>query len=323
MTLHGADVMAESAAIERAADPPGRISPIAIEARHLRKVFAPRNGAAPVVAVEDVSFRVRRGEFTVLLGPSGCGKSTTLYMIGGFEKPSSGELLLHGNPIAGPGSDRGIVFQDFVLLPWRTVLGNIAFGLQMMRRFSRSEIRERAEHYVHHLGLSGFDHAYPSTLSGGMKQRVAIARTLATEPEFVLMDEPFAALDAQTRDLLIADVSRIATEQNTTFLFVTHDVREAIRLADRIIVFSPRPSTIVASVPVTLPRPRNAYDPALLEMDRELRTLLGAQNREGAAGLDMERGPARGEGGCRSVQADIPGLRRTCQTGRTGGPEGT
>ena len=280
------DVQARSGdmASGRAVDPaPEAAAPVVIEARKLHKAFPPRNGEAQVVAVEEVSFQVRRGEFTVLLGPSGCGKSTTLYMIGGFERPSSGELLLHGSPVAGPGPDRGIVFQDFVLFPWRTVLGNISFGLQMLRRFSRAEIRERALHYVHHLGLAGFENAYPSTLSGGMKQRIAIARTLATEPEFMLMDEPFAALDAQTRDRLIVDLSRVASEQNTTFVFVTHDVREAIRLADRVIVFSPRPSRIVASVPVTLPRPRDSYDPKLLEMDRELRALIGRPLLEGVA----------------------------------------
>jgi NitT/TauT family transport system ATP-binding protein len=255
--------------------------PVVIEARNLQKIFAPQGGNAPVVAVEDVSFHIRRGEFTVLLGPSGCGKSTTLYMIGGFEKPSGGALMLHGEPVAGPGPDRGIVFQDFVLFPWRTVLGNIMFGLEMMRRFDRAEIRARAEHYVQHLGLSGFENAYPSTLSGGMKQRIAIARTLATDPEFMLMDEPFAALDAQARDRLIADLSRIAGEQNTTFVFVTHDVREAIRLADRIIVFSPRPSRVIESVPVTLPRPRDGYDPRLLEIDRELRALIGRNASDG------------------------------------------
>lgn len=260
---------------QKADGTPETTAPPVIEARNLRKVFPARNGEAPVVAVEDVSFQVQRGEFTVLLGPSGCGKSTTLYMIGGFERPSGGALLVHGKPVAGPGPDRGIVFQDFVLFPWRTVLGNIAFGLQMMRRFSAAEIRDRANYYVRHLGLEGFENAYPSTLSGGMKQRIAIARTLATEPEFMLMDEPFAALDAQTRDKLIVDLSRIASEQNTTFIFVTHDVREAIRLADRVIVFSPRPSRIVASAPVTLPRPRDSYDPKLLELDRELRTLIG------------------------------------------------
>ncbi len=264
---------------EREADEAARAEaresvPTVIEARHLRKTF-PGAGTTLLTAIEDVSFEIRRGEFTVFLGPSGCGKSTTLYMIGGFERPSGGTLLLNGHPIAGPGPDRGIVFQDFVLFPWRTVLGNIAFGLEMMRRFSRAEIKERALHYVHHLGLGGFENAYPSTLSGGMKQRIAIARTLATEPEFILMDEPFAALDAQTRDHLITDLSRIASEQNTTFLFVTHDVREAIRLADKILVFSPRPARIVDLIAVTLPRPRDAYDAELLEIDRSLRALIG------------------------------------------------
>ena len=154
-------------------------------------------------------------------------------------------------------------------------LANIAFGLEMLKRFSRAEIKARAEHYVEHLGLAGFANAYPATLSGGMKQRVAIARTLATQPEFILMDEPFASLDAQTRDRLIVDVSGIASEHNTTFLFVTHDVREAIRLADRIVVFSPRPARIVESVEIALPRPRDAYGSGLLEVERYLRSLIG------------------------------------------------
>jgi NitT/TauT family transport system ATP-binding protein len=269
--------MADDASSYGAPSAVGRTAPKVIEAKGLRKTFPARRGHVPVAALDHLSFDIRRGEFTVFLGPSGCGKSTTLYMIGGFERPSGGSLLLHGRPIAGPGPDRGIVFQDFVLFPWRTVLGNIAFGLEVMGRFSSAEIQERAQYYVQHLGLAGFEHAYPSTLSGGMKQRIAIARTLATGPEFMLMDEPFAALDAQARDRLIADLSKIASEQNTTFLFVTHDVREAIRLADRILVFSPRPGRIIESVTVTLPRPRDAYDPELLKIDRRLRSLIGKE----------------------------------------------
>jgi NitT/TauT family transport system ATP-binding protein len=267
--------MAYDARVPEASPSVGRGTEKVIEATDLQKIFPARRGQLPVFALDNLSFDIRRGEFTVFLGPSGCGKSTTLYMIGGFERPNGGSLLLHGRAITGPGPDRGIVFQDFVLFPWRTVLGNIAFGLEMMGRFSRAEIQERAQHYVQHLGLAGFEQAYPSTLSGGMKQRIAIARTLATEPEFMLMDEPFAALDAQTRDRLIADLSAIASEQNTTFLFVTHDVREAIRLADRILVFSPRPGRVIETVDVTLPRPRDAYDPQLLEIDRLLRSLIG------------------------------------------------
>lgn len=246
-----------------------------IEALNLRKVYPGRHGHPAVTAIEDVSFDVRRRKFTVFLGPSGCGKSTTLHMIGGFERPTAGSLLLKGEPIRGPGPDRGIVFQDFVLFPWRTVLANIAFGLEMLKRFSRAEVKARAEHYVEHLGLAGFAHAYPATLSGGMKQRVAIARTLATQPEFILMDEPFASLDAQTRDRLIVDLAAIASEHDTTFLFVTHDVREAIRLADRIVVFSPRPARIIESLDITLPRPRDAYGPGVLEVERYLRSLIG------------------------------------------------
>jgi NitT/TauT family transport system ATP-binding protein len=284
-TMLGTRKMADDPSPSGASSPFGRTAPKVIEAAGLQKTFSARRGQAPVSALDNLSFDIRRGEFTVFLGPSGCGKSTTLYMIGGFERPSGGNLLLHGRPITGPGPDRGIVFQDFVLFPWRTVLGNIAFGLEMMGRFSRAEIQERVRHYVEHLGLVGFEQAYPSTLSGGMKQRIAIARTLATEPEFMLMDEPFAALDAQTRDRLIADLASIAGEQNTTFLFVTHDVREAIRLADRILVFSPRPGRIIEAVTVTLPRPRDAYDPELLEIDRRLRSLIG-KTQDGAPAND-------------------------------------
>lgn len=265
----------EDGRLEVDSSPAENSAPTVIEARQVQKAFPARRGQPRVVAIEDVSFEVRRREFTVFLGPSGCGKSTTLHMIGGFEQPSAGSLLLHGRPIRGPGPDRGVVFQDFVLFPWRTVFGNIAFGLEMLRRYTRAEIGERAWHYVEHLGLAGFEGAYPSTLSGGMKQRVAIARTLATQPEFILMDEPFAALDAQTRDRLITDLASLASEQNTTFLFVTHDVREALRLADRIHVFSPRPARIVESLKITLPRPRDGYGAELLRTERYMRSLIG------------------------------------------------
>ena len=260
---HGAQAEAASTA-----------APKVVQARNIGKTFPATRTAPPITAIEDVSFEVHQGEFTVFLGPSGCGKSTTLYMIGGFEQPTAGELMLHGRAIDGPGPDRGIVFQDFILFPWRTVFGNIAFGMEVAKRFSADEIRERAQRLIDRLNLTGFEKSFPNTLSGGMKQRVAIARTLATDPEFVLMDEPFASLDAQTRDRLIGDIEEVAVEQKKTFLFVTHDVREAIRLADRIVVFSQRPACIIEDIVVDEPRPRDMYADSMRDFERYLRSLI-------------------------------------------------
>lgn len=257
-----------------AQNPDGPAQSNVIEAKHLGKVFPAGHNCPAVTAIEDVTFQVRRGEFIVFLGPSGCGKSTTLYMVGGFERPTSGTLSLHGAEIEGPGPDRGIVFQDFILFPWRTVFGNIAFGLEVANQLSAAEIRERVQQYVNRLNLAGFEHAFPNTLSGGMKQRVAIARTLAADPEFVLMDEPFASLDAQTRDRLIGDLEEVVVEQRKTFLFVTHDVREALRLADRIMVFSARPARIIEEVTVDYPRPRDVYSEHMRDFERYLRSLI-------------------------------------------------
>lgn len=248
--------------------------PNVIEAKQLGKTFPAGHKRPAVTAIEDVTFQVRQGEFIVFLGPSGCGKSTTLYMVGGFERPTSGSLFLHGAAIEGPGPDRGIVFQDFILFPWRTVFGNIAFGLEVAKRFSSAEIRERVQQYVDRLNLTGFEHAFPNTLSGGMKQRVAVARTLAADPEFVLMDEPFASLDAQTRDRLIGDLEEVVADQRKTFLFVTHDVREALRLADRIMVFSARPARIIEEVTVDSPRPRDVYSEHMRNFERYLCSLI-------------------------------------------------
>lgn len=261
---------------DRGAGAPSPVAaqPTVIEACNIGKTFRAAHTGETVTAIEDVSFAVRKGEFTVFLGPSGCGKSTTLYMIGGFERPTSGSLTLHGKAIPGPGPDRGIVFQDFILFPWRTVFGNIAFGMEVSKRYSAGEISERVHGLIRRLNLTGFEKAFPNTLSGGMKQRVAIARTLATDPEFVLMDEPFASLDAQTRDRLIGEIEQVAVEQKKTFLFVTHDVREAIRLADRIVVFSQRPARIIEDIEVDHARPRDVYSNSMRDFERYLRSLI-------------------------------------------------
>jgi NitT/TauT family transport system ATP-binding protein len=201
----------------------------------------------PVLALDGVSLDVRSREFLALLGPSGCGKSTLLYMIGGFLPTEAGHILVEGKPVAGPGPDRGIVFQHFALFPWKTVRANILYGLER-QGMPRAEREKRAQAFIDLVGLKGFEDSYPSQLSGGMKQRTAIARTLAFDPQILLMDEPFGALDAQTRSLMQAELLGIWQRSPKTVIFVTHDVREAVYLADRVAVMSARPGRIKAVV---------------------------------------------------------------------------
>src|SRR5262249_30135566 len=192
-------------------------------------------GGRPVLALEDISLEVRSREFLALLGPSGCGKSTLLYLIGGFLPTERGKILLDGAPIAGPGPDRGIVFQHFALFPWKTVRANVLYGLEKMG-LAREEREKRAQSFIDLVGLTGFENSYPSQLSGGMKQRTAIARTLAIDPKILLMDEPFGALDAQTRHLMQGELLGIWRRSPKTVIFVTHDVQEAVYLANRVAV---------------------------------------------------------------------------------------
>ena len=212
----------------------------------------------PVLALEDVSLEVRPREFLALLGPSGCGKSTLLYMIGGFLPIERGRILLDGVPIAGPGPDRGIVFQHFALFPWKTVRANVLYGLEKMG-LAREEREKRAQNFIDLVGLTGFEDSYPSQLSGGMKQRTAIARTLAIDPKIFLMDEPFGALDAQTRYLMQSELLSIWRKSPKTVIFVTHDVQEAVYLADRVAVMTARPGRIKTIVDIRLDK----SDPAI------------------------------------------------------------
>src|SRR5207247_3347635 len=205
----------------------------------------------PVLALEDVSLEVRAREFVALLGPSGCGKSTLLYLLGGFLPTETGRILIDGKPVAGPGPDRGIVFQHFALFPWKTVRANILYGLER-QGMARAEREARAQAFIELVGLTGFEDSYPSQLSGGMKQRTAIARTLAFDPKILLMDEPFGALDAQTRSLMQDELLSIWRRTPKTVIFVTHDVSEAVHLADRIAVMSARPGRIKTIVDVRL-----------------------------------------------------------------------
>jgi NitT/TauT family transport system ATP-binding protein len=205
-------------------------------------VYRPPRGRA-VLALEEVALEVRRREFLALLGPSGCGKSTLLYLIGGFLPTESGAIRISGRPVQGPGPDRGIVFQHFALFPWKTVRANVLYGLER-QGLPREEREKRAQAYIDLVGLSGFEDSFPSQLSGGMKQRTAIARTLAIDPEILLMDEPFGALDAQTRSLMQEELLAIWRRTPKTVIFVTHDVQEAVYLADRVAVMSARPGRI-------------------------------------------------------------------------------
>jgi NitT/TauT family transport system ATP-binding protein len=223
-----------------------------ITVERVSHTYRPPRGRA-VLALEEVSLAIAPREFVALLGPSGCGKSTLLYLIGGFLPVENGAIRIEGTPIAGPGPDRGVVFQHFALFPWRTVRANVRYGLEKLG-LAREEQERRAQAYIELVGLKGFEESFPSQLSGGMKQRAALARTLAVDPKMLLMDEPFGALDAQTRSLMQAELYDIWRRTPKTVLFVTHDVQEAVRLAQRVLVMSARPGRIKAVVDVDLDR---------------------------------------------------------------------
>jgi len=242
-------------------------NPIKISVREVSRSFCGADGHT-IEALHKVSFEVEDafspegrdiGEFRVLLGPSGCGKSTLLRMIAGLDRPDSGQVFVSGKPVDGPGRDRGMVFQKYTSFPWLTVSDNIAYGPKI-NGVPPAERRQIVEHLIEAVGLAGFEKSYPDTLSGGMQQRVAIARTLANRPHVILMDEPFGALDAQTRADMQQLLLKVWDETASTILFVTHDVDEAIYLGDRIFIFSSRPGTIVEDLPVPFARPR---DPAV------------------------------------------------------------
>ncbi len=232
-------------------------------------------------ALRGADLAVRRGEFICLLGASGCGKSTLLRIVAGFEQPTAGRVLVGGRAVTAPGPDRGMVFQDYGLFPWLTVRDNIGFGPKA-RGLPRAEVARIADRYVATVGLARFAAAYPHQLSGGMKQRVAIARVLANDAELVLMDEPFGALDAMTRERLQDELLAIWAERSITVLFVTHAIEEAIFLADRVVVMSPGPGHIVADEQIDLPRRRDVASPEFNEVRRRLAGLLHSGHRRAA-----------------------------------------
>jgi NitT/TauT family transport system ATP-binding protein len=245
-----------------------------LELRGVARRYASR--AAAVAALESFDLVVEEGEFLCLVGPSGCGKSTLLNLLSGLDRPDEGEVLVHGAPVRGPGRDRMVMLQEPALYPWLTVRQNVEFGLAAAR-VPRRERAARARELLRLVHLSGFVDAHIHELSGGMRQRAALARALAVDPAALLMDEPFAALDAQTRDCLHTELERIWRETGKTVVFVTHNVREAVRLGDRVLVLSGRPCCVRREFPVTLPRPRSMED---LEVARIAAVVMGELRRE-------------------------------------------
>lgn len=242
--------------------------------KDLKKTFPKEQGV--MTAISDFSLEVREGEFICILGPSGCGKTTLLRIIAGLETLTSGEMLINGRTIAGPGSDRGMVFQEFALFPWRTVRKNVEFGLEI-KKIPPRERSDISQKYIELVGLKGFENYHPHQLSGGMKQRVGIARALANDPAVLLMDEPFGALDAQTRNLMQKELLRIWQETKKTVIFITHSVDEACFLADRIVVMTSRPGTIKDIFEIKTLRPR---DRASVEFAQIRKTILAELERE-------------------------------------------
>jgi NitT/TauT family transport system ATP-binding protein len=229
------------------------MSAIALEVTGLRKSYTKNGQALQILDVE--RFAAREGEFITVIGPSGCGKSTFLHIMGGFIDADAGAIRVYGNAVAGPGPDRGMMFQEFALFPWKTVAGNVAWGLEAQGA-PRAHIDEVVAKYLELTGLADFRNHYPAELSGGMKQRVALARVLAFDPKVLLMDEPFGALDAQTRETMQEEVTRLWERTGKTIVFVTHDIEEAVYLGDRVVVLTARPGRIREEVKIELPRPR-------------------------------------------------------------------
>jgi NitT/TauT family transport system ATP-binding protein len=242
-----------------------------LEMKNAGKTYS-QNGRA-IEALRGASLRVRKGEFVCLIGASGCGKSTLLRMVAGFEAATHGDVLMWGMPISGPGPGRGMVFQDYGLFPWLNVRDNIGFGPKSRGR-TKAEIRETTDRFTELIGLQNFADVYPHQLSGGMKQRVAIARVLANDAEIVLMDEPFGALDAMTRERLQDELVEIWSRTGLTVIFVTHSIEEAIFLADRVVVMSPGPGRIDNEYLIDLPRPRDIASPEFNEWRRRLSSQL-------------------------------------------------
>lgn len=242
-----------------------------LKINNINKHFG-QKGQAPVTVLSDINLDIEEGQFVSILGPSGCGKSTLLSIVAGLTKQTSGEILLQHKEIKKPGKDRGMVFQQAALFPWMSVLENVMFGLR--KEMSKKDAKERAIHFLKMVQLGKYTTHYPHELSGGMQQRVAIARALAMDPTVLLMDEPFGALDEQTRSLLHKELEKIWIDTKKTILFVTHSISESIKLSDRIVVMGTRPGTIMADITVEIPRPRWEHKEEMLKVEKQVMDIL-------------------------------------------------
>ncbi|NPU69489.1 ABC transporter ATP-binding protein [Bradyrhizobium sp. 83012] len=251
----------------------------AIDISGVSKIFTDRKRNADVTALSEINLSIARNEFVCLLGPSGCGKSTLLNMIAGFEQPSAGSITVDGRPVTAPGADRGVVFQHANLMPWLPVWENVAFHL-LLGGGQKAERRARAQVYIDMVGLTGFENHYPSELSGGMNQRVGIARALLMNPQVILMDEPFGALDEQTRMDMQTELVRIWQQHQGTIVFVTHGIDEALTLGTNVAVMSARPGRIVELIPIDLARPRDITSPQFNALKRHILALLRGEKAE-------------------------------------------
>jgi len=261
----------------------GDAAKIALEASGVRKSFSKDGRSLAVLDVE--RFTVRDGEFVTVIGPSGCGKSTLLHIMGGFIQAEAGAIQVHGRRVNGPGPDRGMMFQEFALFPWKTVAGNVAWGLET-QGLSKDRLQKIVDEHLGMIGLTEFRNHYPAELSGGMKQRVALARVLAFDPEVLLMDEPFGALDAQTRETMQEELTRLWERTGKTIVFVTHDIEEALLLADSVSVMTARPGRIKRRLVVDLPRPRSlevTTSPVFNALKREVLALIREESLRAAS----------------------------------------
>ena len=250
---------------------------VKLQIDHLTKRYSLQREAKQVLALNDITLGVNDGEFMAVVGPSGCGKTSLMNIVAGLLPYDEGTVSIDGKKVHGPGTDRAVVFQHASLLPWRSILGNVRYGMEMQKRFDEATMQERAEHFIKLVGLSGFEKHYPGELSGGMQQRVNLARALAADPVVLLMDEPFAALDAQTREFMQSELLKIWTKAKKTVVFITHQINEAVYLADRVAVLSSRPGRLKKIFDVPFGRPRTLQlkrDPRFLELEDEIWKLI-------------------------------------------------
>ncbi|MFM2125511.1 MAG: hypothetical protein RL328_1962 [Acidobacteriota bacterium] len=250
---------------------------VKLQIDHLTKRYSLQREARQVLALNDITLGVEDGEFMAVVGPSGCGKTSLMNIVAGLLPYEHGSVSIDGKKVEGPGTDRAVVFQHASLLPWRSIMGNIRYGMEMQKRFDEATMQQRADHFLKLVGLTGFDKHFPGELSGGMQQRVNLARALAADPVVLLMDEPFAALDAQTREFMQSELLKIWAKAKKTVVFITHQINEAIFLADRVAVLSSRPGRLKKVFDVPFDRPRTLAlkrDPRFLELEDEIWKLI-------------------------------------------------